>query len=311
LQATMKYPLIILLFLTLPALSFAQQMNNGDRLKQLRTYEDSLKSLGYKVINKHEDQERKNANYTFIRTLVSALKINDSFHYPFDSVKSVTILNSPDTRFRIITWHLAEDDGSYRFYGAIQMNTNGPLKLYPLEDYSPLQKNPEDSVLDNRKWYGAQYYKIIPVTTAANPYYVLLGWKGNTTKSTKKVIDVLSFKNGLPAFGLPVFTGDGKTRDRVVFEYTSQVSMVLRQAGEQDLIVFDHLSPSQPSLKGKYEYYGPDMTYSGYRLKQSIWVFEDNLDLKNLGDPHDNMPYVDPKKQAAIDAAAARSSHPN
>ncbi|WP_448698473.1 hypothetical protein ACFGVR_16660 [Mucilaginibacter sp. AW1-3] len=304
----MKYPLILLLFFVLPAIAFAQV--GSDRIKQLRIYEDSLKSLGYKVVNKPEEQERKNANYTFIRTLVSALKINDSFHYGFDSVKSVTILNSPDSKFRLITWHVAEDGGTYRFYGAIQLNTAGPLKLYPLEDYSPLQKNPEDSVLDNRKWYGARYYKIIPVTAAANPYYVLLGWKGNSAKSTKKVIDVLSFKNGQPAFGLPVFTGNGKTRDRVVFEYTSQASMVLRQATESpDLIVFDHLSPSQPTLKGKYENYGPDMTYSGYRLKQGVWIFEDNLDLKNLGDARDNMPYVDPKKQAAIDAAAARASH--
>jgi len=305
----MKHPLIILLFFALPALTFGQAGN--DRLKQLKTYEDSLKSLGYKVVNQHEEVERKNANYTFIRTLVSALKINDSFHYGFDSVKSATILYSPDAKFRLITWHVAEDDGGYRFYGAIQMNTNGPLKLYPLEDYSSLQKNPEDSILSNRKWYGARYYKIIPVITTTTPYYVLLGWKGNSARSTKKVIDVLSFNNDQPQFGLPVFIGNGKTRDRVVFEYSSQATMTLRQAdGSTDMIVFDHLSPAQASQKGQYEYYGPDMTYSGYRLKQGVWIFEDNLDLKNLADSHDAMPYVDPKKQAESDAASASRSHP-
>jgi hypothetical protein len=78
-------------------------------------------------------------------------------------------------------------------------------------------KNPEDSVTDNRKWYGAQYYKIIRVA-AATPYYVLLGWKGNNVKSTKKVIEVLSFdKEDKPNLGMPVFNG---TRKRVVFEYT-------------------------------------------------------------------------------------------
>ncbi len=40
-------------------------------------------------------------------------------------------------------------DGSYRFYGAIQINTGGGLRLYPLADYSPFLKNPEDSVTDN------------------------------------------------------------------------------------------------------------------------------------------------------------------
>ena len=87
------------------------------------------------------------------------------------------------------------DDGSYRFYGTIQMNTGDKLMMYPLSDYSPFIKNPEDTVTDNIKWYGAQYYKIIPVYTDQNPYYVLLGWKGNTVKANKKVIEVLSFKN--------------------------------------------------------------------------------------------------------------------
>ncbi len=142
-----------------------------------------------------------NANAQFIKTLVKALKVPHSFNFPFDSVKSVTILNSPDNRFRFITWHLQFDDGSYRYFGTVQMNTGDRLLMYPLSDYSPFIKKPEDTVTDNMKWYGAQYYKIIPVYTEQNPYYVLLGWKGYTVKSNKKVIEVLSFKNDRPVFG--------------------------------------------------------------------------------------------------------------
>jgi hypothetical protein len=76
-----------------------------------------------------------------------------------------------------------------------------------------------------------------------------LGWKGNTVKSTKKVIEVLSFnKDDKAVLGMPVFDGNGKTRNRVVFEYTRQASMLLRYVPEQNLIVFDH-SGTRPKKK--------------------------------------------------------------
>ncbi|WP_183562893.1 hypothetical protein [Mucilaginibacter sp. SP1R1] len=279
--------------------TFGQQNNESDRLKQLNIYQDSLESLGKKFINNENDLERKNANYLFIKTLVSALKTPNSFLFPFDSVKSISIINSPDNRFRIMSWHVINQDGSYRFYGTIQLNTGGPLKMYPLEDYSPLLKNPEDSVTDNHKWYGAQYYKIIPVY-AAKPYYVLIGWKGNTVKSTKKVIDILSFTNDKPSFGLSVFDNNGKTRKRVIFEYTRQASMLLRYVPDQNLIVFDHLAPPDPKMKDNPETFGPDLSYDGYKLKNGRWVHIANLDMRNIPDNSD-ADYVDPKKQAAQD----------
>jgi hypothetical protein len=298
--------IIYLLLALLPGVTFAQHSDESGNLKQLHNYEDSLTSLGKKVVNGESDPERKNANYAFIKLLVSALKVPNSFLYPFDSVKTVTIVNSPDNRFRLITWHVSNDDGSYRFYGTVQLNSGGNLQMYPLNDYSPALKNPEDSVTDNRKWYGAQYYKIIPVYSP-RLYYVLLGWKGFTDKSTKKVIDIISFNNGKPVLGLPVFDGNGKTRNRIVFQYTKQASMLLRYVPEQNLIVFDHLVPPDPKLKSQHETYGPDLSYDGYKQKNGRWVFTENLDMRNVPEAQDEQ-YVDPKKQAAVDKAAARNN---
>jgi hypothetical protein len=284
-----------------PRLVFAQHSDESEHRKQLKIYEDSLKSLGNKFINAQEELDRKNANYTFIRTLVSALKIPNSFLYRFDSLKSVKIVNSPDNRFRIISWPVVNQDGSYRFYGTIQINTGGNLKMFPLDDYSPFIKHPEDTVTDNRKWFGAEYYKIIPVFSPKLAY-VLLGWKGNTIKSTKKVIEVLSFKDDIPVLGAAVFDGNGKTRKRVVFEYTRQASMLLRYEPEQNMIVFDHLSPPAPKLKDQSESFGPDMSYNAYKLKNGRWVYLDNVDMRNMPDSRD-ADYLDPKKQAAADRA--------
>lgn len=281
------------MLLNLPLLVLAQNANESSRIKQLNTYQDSLANLGKIFINDQNDLERKNANYLFIKTLVSALKVPNSFLFKFDSVKTISILNSPDNKFRIFSWPIMNNDGSYRFYGAIQMNTGGALKLYPLEDYSPLFKNPQDSVTDNNKWYGAQYYKIIPVY-GNNPHYVLLGWKGNTIKSTKKVIEVLSFKNDKVQLGSPIFTEKGKNRKRIIFEYTRQASMLLKYIPDQNLIVFDNLAPPDKKLKDQPETYGPDLSYNGYRLKNGKWEYVDNLDMRNVPDAQDES-YIDPK----------------
>ena len=294
-----RKPLLTLLAILLCFHCFAQHSDESSRLGQLKIYEDSLTSLGKKFINDDNDLERKNANYLFIKTLVSALKIPNSFLYPFDSVKSITITNSPDNRFRLLTWHIENRDGSYRFYGTIQLNTGGNLKMYPLEDYSPLLKNPEDSVTDNHKWYGAQYYKIIPVYSP-KLYYVLIGWKGNTVNSTKKVIDVLSFKDDKPELGLSIFDGNGKTRKRVIFQYARQSSMLLKYVPDENMIVFDHLSPPDPKSKNNPETFGPDLSYDGYKFKNGRWVYVSNLDMRNVPDDHD-AEYIDPKKQAEID----------
>ena len=307
LQRTMRTYFLTVITLFLFLSSFAQHSDETTNIKQLRSYEDSLIMLGKAMVNDTEETQRQTSNYSFIKTLVSALKIPNSFLYPFDSVKAVRIINSPDNRFRIITWPLTFDDGSYRFYGTIQMNTGGKLVMYPLTDASPDIKNPEDTITDNRKWFGAEYYWIVPVYSP-KLYYVLLGWKGYTDKSTKKVIEVLSFDNDKPVLGMPVFDGNGKTRKRVVFEYTRHASMLLRYLPDQNMIVFDHLVPPDPKMKDQKDSYGPDLSYDGYKIKNGHWVFVSNLDMRNEPENRDEQ-LVDPKKQAKADKAAAASSN--
>ncbi|RYE50604.1 MAG: hypothetical protein EOP48_19480, partial [Sphingobacteriales bacterium] len=103
----------------------------------LEKYQDTLKSLSYEAINNISEAERYNASYKLVRTLVKALKVPGSYNYNFDSLKTVTIQKSPDNKFRIFSWHVMNNDGSYRYYGTIQMGSTQALKLYPLVDHSP------------------------------------------------------------------------------------------------------------------------------------------------------------------------------
>ena len=290
--------LICSLSLFLVAQALGQPSGNKNQ-QQLMAFQDSLKQISYKMVNDSIEPERYNASFKLIKTLVSALKIPYSFNFPFDSLKSISIQSSSDKRFRIFGWHVMNNDGSYRYYGTIQMNKpDGKLELFPLIDYTSVFKNPSDSATTHDKWYGAQYYKIISVlNNVPIPYYVLLGWKGNTIKSTKKIIEILYFKDGKAHFGLPVFDGDPDNlkKKRIIFEYDRRASMFLNYEPTTNTIVFDHLAPPDPQLKGKFELYGPDFSYDGFKLVNGRWKFITDLELKNNPTDQDDK-FNDPKK---------------
>lgn len=291
--------LSILMFVIISHQALAQHSGVSKSGVSLISLQDSLQRLSKIFINNESEPERYNANYTFIKTLVNALKTPRSFNFNFDSLKTISIQTAQDKRFRIFTWHIMNNDGSYRYYGTVQMNNpDGKLVMFPLVDYSPAIKNPADSVTTNDKWYGAQYYKIIPVTYNVRvPYYILLGWKGSTPKSTKKVIDVIYFKDNKAFFGMPVFDGDKEkpNKKRIIFEYTRQVSMSLNFDPKANLIVFDHLAPPDPKLKGNFESYGPDMSYDGYKLTNGRWKLIEDIVMKNPPSENDDK-FNDPKK---------------
>ena len=290
--------LICSLSLFLVAQALGQPSGNKNQ-QQLMAFQDSLKQISYKMVNDSIEPERYNASFKLIKTLVSALKIPYSFNFPFDSLKSISIQSSSDKRFRIFGWHVMNNDGSYRYYGTIQMNKpDGKLELFPLIDYTSVFKNPSDSATTHDKWYGAQYYKIISVlNNVPIPYYVLLGWKGNTIKSTKKIIEILYFKDGKAHFGMPVFDGDQDNlkKKRIIFEYDRRASMFLNYEPTTNTIVFDHLAPPGPQLKGKFELYGPDFSYDGFKLVNGRWKFITDLELKNNPTDQDDK-FNDPKK---------------
>ncbi len=265
----------------------------------LPLYQDSLIELGSKMVNDTTTASRIRASQNMARMLIRALKTPNSFRYGFDSLKMISIRYSPDQKFRIFSWHVLFDDGSYRYYGAIQVNsTDGKLVLHGLSDYTSEIRKPDDTITTADKWYGAQYYSIIPVNTPQSPYYVLLGWKGNTSTTTFKVIEVLSFKDGKPVFGMPVFDGDREHAKsaRIIFRYSKMATMNLTWDPKTRSIIFDHLSSSgTKATAGNYETYGPDLTYDAFRLTASRWRLVEDLPLKNP--PSSNDPnYNNPRK---------------
>ncbi|MBC7567030.1 MAG: hypothetical protein H7223_08680 [Pedobacter sp.] len=275
------------------------QLNNGSIMAK---FQDSLVKISDEVFTAQTTGTRFSRNAAFIKTLVNSLKTPTSFSYPFDSLKRLSIVKSPDNSFRIISWFIPLDDGSYRFFGTVQMATkDGRLKLYPLIDNTD---NIFDAnvILDNKNWYGARYYEIVPViVNGRQPYYVLVGWKGNNTKTTKKVLDVLSFEKDQPIFGKPVFEGPkGSTaKNRIVFEYNKLNSMTLTFDNTINMIVFDHLAPFADDMVGNYQYYASDLSFDAYQILNGTLKLVENVELKNDPNNMDEL-YVDPKDKKTI-----------
>lgn len=280
----------------------AQHTFTVDNKPQLNLYQDTLKALSNEVANATDDIDRFEKNVLFIKKLTSALKINNSFNFDFDSLQRISILKSPDNSFRIITWFVPTNEGTYKYYGAIQMGTtNGTLKLFPLTDGSS-RLTDTDMLTTNKNWLGARYYEMIPVlVNGKSPYFIFLGWKGNNTKTTKKVIDVLSFEKGEPVFGKNIFqiVKNGPLKNRVIFEYNKQNTMTLTVDRNVNMIVFDHLAPYDPKMVGNFEYYGADLSFDGYKLNWGKLTLVEDVELKNEPSANDDF-YGKPVKASTV-----------
>lgn len=291
-------PLILLFILCCAGTTIsAQHSYNLTNIPQLNDYQDTLKKISEETYNATNDDDQFLANARFIKTLVAALKTPASFSFPFDSLQRISILKSPDNSFRIFSWYLPHSDGTYRFFGSIQIATkDGKLKMFPLIDDTN-NINDLNQVTDHKNWYGARYYQIIPVAgNGRQPFYVLLGWKGNNAKSSKKVIEILSFdKSNQPVFGKAIIDGlkGQATKNRVVFEYNKLNTMTLALDKTVGMIVFDHLAPISAEMEGNFEFYASDLSFDAYKLVGGRLKLVENIELKNEPNTNDEY-YSDP-----------------
>jgi hypothetical protein len=249
--------------------------------------EKELKILGDSILKGSTDSVRAASCTIFTSTFETVLKDSGSFNYTFDSLKNVSVLESHDKSVRIFSWMLPSiSKDKYNYFGFVQLYDKKLKKamLYKLEEDNLPNEEVEKKSLSTKNWFGALYYKIIENKINGNKIYSLLGWRGNSRQTTMKVIDVLVTEKEIPKFGAPIFKTEHGVKHRIIFEYTSQAVMSLRYNEKKKMIVLDNLSPSNPDLKGKYEYYGPDMSYDAFKFKSGKWNYFKNIQVGNVSE---------------------------
>jgi hypothetical protein len=224
------------------------------------------------------------ANDSVTEAIKLLLSLPCSFMLPFDTLsQNISVLKSPDNKFRIFNWHMVLRGGRYSYYGFIITDTGNGHTLHSLTDSKPEIKDASREVLHPEKWYGCLYYEILKNTHSRKTYYTLLGWDGNDLFTNKKLIEVLSFtEEGNPVFGAsPMFDKPDDSFRRIFFEYSQQSSMTLAYNKNKKMIVFDHLSPSRPAYRGHADYYGADFSYDAYEFEDGKWMLRQDIDARN------------------------------
>lgn len=282
---------------------FAQKDTASLYLGALPAREDSLEKLLEHMRAAKDDAEKEERNQIFRDYMRETLKKNAAFSYPFTKLKSVGFIDSPDGQLRIVNWNVEQDDMSQKYY-CFLLHYDKKKKTAELseliDDSYNLPPRP-DGILEAKNWYGALYYKIIPMEKGAKTMYTVLGWDGNNSASTIKLIDVLYFAGSTPKLGSPVFKLNSTTAKRIFFEHSKKVSISVKYEPEYDRIIYDHLSPETPALAGFYSFYVPDLSYDALYFKDNKWILKEDVIGVNKSDGEKKEVYVKNERSGKIE----------
>jgi hypothetical protein len=257
-------------------------------LQLLQTAEAEMMPLTITMFTDTNNLQRMKACYTFIPKFVNALKVEGSFSYQFDSLGMLSILYPSDSTFRVITWQVSLEGGSYRYFGAIQMNKGKDLMLYPLIDRTDSIKSAHDTLLSPSFWYGAFYYNLIETKAKGKTYYTLFGFDGNDLFSRVKLMDVLHFEEGKPVFGAPIFEIPDsisqefpylvkKPLTRFMVYYKFDALLTLNYNTDDKIVVFDHVKSNHEFGKDIPISLVPDGSYDAFEWKNGKWQYISNV----------------------------------
>lgn len=281
----MKYILSIFVSLIIGFNSYSMEIDTNNLLYKSEIKLDKL----FKKLRKRGNSNKDyiSINKEFKIELKKALKLKDAFTYNFDSLKSMSKITSPDREFRLFNWNIEMESGVNNFHCFILKRKGSIIEL---RDNYRFIDNPELKTLNHRNWYGALYYKIIPMKRGK---YTLLGWNGKDAITTQKVIETMSISRKSAKFGFDLFEfpGERDKKKRFILEYSNSayVSLKYYSTKKEQQIVFSHLSPSTPQMEGFYQYYYPDLSNDRFILtNKGTWLFESDSEMKNPESKSDN-----------------------
>lgn len=248
--------------------------------------EDQLVELLNNLRQADNDASKVKLNKEFKAKLKQVVQHKEALNHPFTKLNTVGIIDSPDGLLRIINWNVEKDDFSHT-YNCFVLHFDKRKKKYQvveLIDNSFGMPSQPTEIIASDNWYGALYYKIIPVKKGSKTLYTVLGWDHNSTMSQIKLIDVMYFTGKTLKLGSPIFKEGKITKKRVFFEHSKKTSMSLKYEQDRERIIFDHLSPESPSMKKFRSFYVPDMSYDAYALAGSKWILKEDVIGLNKGD---------------------------
>lgn len=276
---------------------------------ELTAIEPKLTELLNNLRSAESDDEKAIRNEAFKTELRKALELPGAIDYPFSSLSTVGVIDSPDKQMRIVNWNVEQDDMSHTYNCIVMHKDDRRDRVYVTELMNdPMQMPMPSEIISSENWYGALYYKIIPVKKGRRTLYTVLGWDYLSSMSQMKLIDVIYFTGSTVKLGNPVFKEGDETKNRVFFEHSKKATMTLRYEKERDRIIFDHLSPESPSMKNFRSFYLPDMSYDAFVFEKTKWVLkEDVIGINNDSSSKKQVVYVLNDKTGKVEPREMKS----
>ena len=260
-------------FILLTFLSFAQTgVTLEERELRLDTMLTNLRAS-------ETNAEKKQLNQIFKAEMATFLKNPGALDYAFTKLPTVGVIDSPDKLVRIINWNVEQEDLSHQYFCFV-LHYDKKKKRYmfnEMKDVSFVMPSQPTEMVTQDNWYGALYYKIIPIKKGTRTMYTLIGWDHNSSLSQMKLIDVMYFSGNNVKLGSPIFKIGKTTHYRVFFEHSKKATMYLNYETDRERIMMDHLSPEAPALKNFRSYYVPDLSYDAFVFEDNKWVLKEDV----------------------------------
>lgn len=272
----------------------------GQNKARMAEYQTGLAQLFGRVSSAPTDNERYHASEEAVYLLGKALDEEGSERWQWELPRSVSVLTSPDGKFRVFSWAVVRDNGEYECFGAVQFynDHDEEFQYQILHDKSDELMNREESLLSADNWLGAIYQELIQTSAGDRTYYTLLGWTGVDFLTDRRVIEPVTLRGGVPQFGAPVFRRERNLR-RLVMEYREgaavqlayeeqTVQQVTRERVKvsgtnryrtvektkehrEKMIIFDEVEPQVPGMEGLFQYYVPSGVELAYVWNDGKW----------------------------------------
>ncbi len=269
---------IAIILVTMSCNLFAQ--DNSDFI----FFESRLQTLANKILTASNDSLKEEANKLLIEDVEELLLIKGSFHYSFENVDKLSIITSPDNKFKLFNWVVPKSNNTFEYYAYLQFYKKRKKEQYylKLNDISSYVEDEQKKIFTNGDWFGTLYSDIIHTEFDKKEFYTLVGWDGNNSSTTKRIVEILTFdENEEPSFGAPIFKMNDGTRTRMVLEYSKKVSTNMSYDTNKEYIVFDHLEPLEGGEVGMYEFYVPSLSYDGLTFKNGKWRLVEDIPIFN------------------------------
>ena len=86
-------------------------------------FESRLQTLASKLLSAETDSLKDEVNKLLIEDIEEVLLMKGSFQYNFESVDILSILTSPDKKFKLFNWVVPKSDNNFEYYAYLQFYT--------------------------------------------------------------------------------------------------------------------------------------------------------------------------------------------